>query len=273
MLYPARNTAIGFIPYRFVGGAPSLSAGVAVNRRGMFTKMSKTTAVPDGYSKGLVMPYIAGGMSSWQAQIEATGAGVMIAGGPMAGNGDMAFSSGGSVALIIAMTGNGSIAISGAGGLALTIALAGDGSLAVTGAGGLSMIIPMVGVGAFGLDGAGDMRGLLSMEGSWTPFTELSPENLAVAVWTAAAAANNTTGTMGEKLNDAGGAANPWNEVIESGLTAAEVLRLVASALAGKVSGGGGSTITFRDLGDTKDRLIATVDTFGNRTAIVRDAN
>lgn len=41
------------------------------------------------------------------------------------------------------------------------------------------------------------------MQGEWTPFTELSPENLARAVWEAIASEYNDTGTMGNKLNTA----------------------------------------------------------------------
>lgn len=40
--------------------------------------------------------------------------------------------------------------------------------------------------------------------------TPLSPEGLASAVWESSAAEFNTAGSMGEKLNDAGSAGNPW---------------------------------------------------------------
>lgn len=60
--------------------------------------------------------------------------------------------------------------------------------------------------------------------GSISPFTELSPENLAASVWAATATANNETGTMGEKLNSAGGAADPWDD--SRALTIAKFLGL-----------------------------------------------
>ena len=41
------------------------------------------------------------------------------------------------------------------------------------------------------------------MQGEWTPYTELSPENLARAVWDALATQFNKTGTMGSKLSTA----------------------------------------------------------------------
>ena len=109
------------------------------------------------------------------------------------------------------------------------------------------------------------------MAGNITPFTELSPQNLASAVWSALATANNEPGTMGEKLNDAGAAANPWTEVIESGFTASDILKLIAAATAGKARDAETASVKFRDLNDTKDRITATVDGNGNRTAITYD--
>jgi hypothetical protein len=52
--------------------------------------------------------------------------------------------------------------------------------------------------------------------------------------------------------------------------TVAESLRLANSALGGKLSGAGTGTETVRDLADTKNRLVYTVDTDGNRSAVVR---
>jgi hypothetical protein len=104
-----------------------------------------------------------------------------------------------------------------------------------------------------------------------TPFTELSPESLAAAVWNAVGAVYNSSGTMGEKLNNAGAGANPWDETIEGTWTAKELLRIITAVLAGKVSGANTGTETFRDVSDTKDRVITTVDAQGNRTGIVLD--
>jgi hypothetical protein len=58
---------------------------------------------------------------------------------------------------------------------------------------------------------------------------------------------------------------------VETGATVVESLRLHNSVLGGKVSGGGSATETFRDLADTKDRLVSSVTETGNRTAEVYD--
>jgi hypothetical protein len=61
-------------------------------------------------------------------------------------------------------------------------------------------------------------------------------------------------------------------EDVETGLTLRQALRLVTAATAGKISGGGSTTITIRNaVADGVDRIVATVDTDGNRTAITYD--
>ena len=63
-------------------------------------------------------------------------------------------------------------------------------------------------------------------------------------------------------------------DAIETGLTVREALRLILAATAGKVSGGATNTVTFRNASaDSKNRIIATVDGDGNRTAIVYDVS
>lgn len=66
-------------------------------------------------------------------------------------------------------------------------------------------------------------------------------------------------------------AAAVWAYVVEGSTTALQWVRLVASVLLGKVSGAGTGTETFRDLADTKDRVVSTVDASGNRTAVTVD--
>ena len=57
--------------------------------------------------------------------------------------------------------------------------------------------------------------------------------------------------------------------VVEPGLTLRQALKLVAAATAGKISGGGTSTVTIRNaVADGADRIVATVDADGNRSAI-----
>lgn len=65
-----------------------------------------------------------------------------------------------------------------------------------------------------------------------------------------------------------------WDDPeIESGYSPRQILRIVASALAGKLSGADVMAPKFRDLADTKDRIDATTDLHGNRLAVVLDAD
>ncbi len=59
---------------------------------------------------------------------------------------------------------------------------------------------------------------------------------------------------------------------VETGLTVRQALRLIAAANAAKLSGAATTTITIRNaVADSKDRIVATVDSDGNRSAITYD--
>lgn len=63
-----------------------------------------------------------------------------------------------------------------------------------------------------------------------------------------------------------------WEHIIEPTYTAEEVMRIMSAALDGKLSGAETTTVRIRDVNDTKDRVVATVDADGNRTAVTYDA-
>ena len=86
-----------------------------------------------------------------------------------------------------------------------------------------------------------------------------------------AAAGSAMTLTAGERDAVAAALLDLTN-AIETGLTPRGALRLALAVLAGKVSGAGTGVETFRNaVGDSKDRIVATTDTSGNRTGIVVD--
>ena len=53
--------------------------------------------------------------------------------------------------------------------------------------------------------------------------------------------------------------------------TVREALRIILSACAGKASGLGTTTANYRDTNDSKNRISATVDADGNRSAVTLD--
>jgi hypothetical protein len=60
---------------------------------------------------------------------------------------------------------------------------------------------------------------------------------------------------------------------IEPTTSMVEALRLILATQVGKLSGAAGTTITIRDIDDTKDRIVATVDADGNRIAVATDGS
>jgi hypothetical protein len=149
-----------------------------------------------------------------------------------------------------------------------SVTMSGAATLAIDGSGVALGTVAMTAAAALAIDATG----IGSMTVDMQPYTELSPESLAAAVWSAVAASFNTTGSMGEKLNGAGSAGNPWTEVIETGMNAAQAMRLITAALAGELSGADTGTVTIRNaVADSADRITATVDGNGNRTAITYD--
>jgi len=203
--------------------------------------------------------------------ITANALAVKLAEADLTGSGDLAAVGSLIVQLIADLTGSGSISSADLKAfLQAVAALTGSGTAAGTASGLGALIAALTGAGTVSptLTGTGELDADLVVTG-----TGLTTANVGQAVWAAIASANNATGTMGEKLNDAGSASNPWTEVIESGYTAAEIMRLIAAAVAGKASGADSNTPTFRDLGDTKDRISAVTDDNGNRTSITYDAS
>ncbi len=63
------------------------------------------------------------------------------------------------------------------------------------------------------------------------------------------------------------------DKVMEGSLTLQHVLRIILAVIAEKSAGGGTASITFRDNADAKNRVTATVDANGNRTAVTLDGS
>lgn len=66
-------------------------------------------------------------------------------------------------------------------------------------------------------------------------------------------------------------ATSVWTRSLETGLTVEEAIRVILSSAAAKASGLDTLTPVFRDINDTKNRISATTDAFGNRSAVTID--
>lgn len=81
-----------------------------------------------------------------------------------------------------------------------------------------------------------------------------------------------TTAIGGSGPSAADIAETVWQKTLEAGYSAEQLQRLFASILLSKVSGAGSGVESFRDLADSKDRVIFTVDDQGNRMQVTRNA-
>jgi hypothetical protein len=170
--------------------------------------------------------------------------------------------------MLASFTGSGSISLAALGRFAMLVALSGSGDLDATAFGTAHPSVALTGSGDLDalIRAFGDMSVDIVVTGAG-----LSTQSIANAVWAAVSSANNDAGTMGEKLNDAGSAGNPWNTMIEAGLTAEQLLRIIAAAVAGASSGAPNGPIIFKGLDGTTDRITGDIDAYGNRTDVVLD--
>lgn len=100
--------------------------------------------------------------------------------------------------------------------------------------------------------------------------TEMNADTTAVIINTSTTGAKSTAIVMyPEELGDYRvDPATIWTTVIENARTALDVMKVMFAALSGKASGLAGTTAIYRNNADTVDRITATVDASGNRSAV-----
>jgi hypothetical protein len=93
---------------------------------------------------------------------------------------------------------------------------------------------------------------------------------LDVAVSTRSTFAGGAVASVTNPVTVSGGltADDVLDEVVDGTYTMRQLLRIMAAVLAGKSSGGGTATITFRSIDDDTNTVVATVDSNGNRSSV-----
>jgi hypothetical protein len=255
------------------------------------------SSVPVGYLVGgswSISPK-AGGMSSRNSAIASITA---------QGNGAQGINLSGSVTMTMTVTGSAAAVAAAVGSALMSITVSG------------SAVAPLNAVGAalMSLSAQADASAVAHLNGSATASivasavtgaighmiatpidTQLTADSIAAAVWNSIASAYNTAGSMGEKVNDAGSASNPWTEalpgsyvegtagyivgnildligvrLVEGGLSQDEVSRIMLAALAGKREGLGTATEQYMAQDGTTPRItLAGFDASGNGTPTV----
>lgn len=220
------------------------SVGLEVYARGLGDRLNRfvsatyarTASTPDGYDVHGTVPAIkAGAMAARKPFAVVDGSANLLNGGPMTATAALCtVTQSGNLALVVGLSGTATVlTLTGDGAtVALTIGLSGNATITAGGNAALSMIVPFSGTGAVAsLAGAANLKGTLRMAGGWTPFTELSPENLAREVWNAVAAQYNESGSMGAKLNTASSGGVDYSAMADAIRTelAAELARIDAN--------------------------------------------
>lgn len=121
--------------------------------------------------------------------------------------------------------------------------------------------------------GTGDHLTAINLPNQTMDITGNITGNLSGSVGSVTGAVGSVT-TVSDKTGyrlSATGVDDVLDEVVEGTTTVRQYLRGFASALLAKLSGAATTTVVIRDAGDTKDRITATVDADGNRSAVTLD--
>lgn len=202
--------------------------------------ISSQSSIPEGAFESyacILTPIAGGGMSSGgnAIDIDMVLSGNVLSAKTASGSASMLMSADGGLSLQVGMGGEATISFTtNAAILALTIGLDGEATWTLsTNNAVLSLIVPGGGTASITMTGTANLKGFADLAGESTPFEELSPQNLAIAV---------------------------WNYLIESNFTAEQCMKLISAVSAGETvivdNGGGSATVTFKSLDGTVDRAV-----------------
>jgi hypothetical protein len=226
---------------------------------------SKLAGIPSGHlaPSSWVLPYKPGAMSSFTQCVVTVTPGLLnlAAGVNITGSTTVTITvNPASGQLIVSASGSTSITFSLAANLAGALSASGSTSFSFTvNNATLGAIVNAIGAALVQFSNSATVKATGNLSGDITPFTELSPQNLAAAVWSALSSAYNDPGTMGELLNNSG--TDPLLELVEGTLTVKDVLRLLLAVNAGDATGLEGGTMTFKAQDGTTTRVQASYTT------------
>jgi hypothetical protein len=215
-------------PATFIGGTQVSNCRSAFNASGQNRQryypetiqgLPTTTALPEGYlaPHAWMLPYDLGSMTTSNLNGSASFSGVGVAGlsgtVTMAGEGLLTATGGLLAGLVVTMEGTGDLTAIGGGLIEAIVAMAGEGIL--TGAIGATagLTVEMAGVGTLVANPSGTGEMVLEI---YVNESQATVDQIVAAVWSALAAEYNISGTMGNKLNGAGSAGDPWTTDLTS---------------------------------------------------------
>jgi len=208
--------------------------------------------VPDGarHPAAWIMPQKSGRIAARNEVLPTLTTSASIAGGRnIEGSASPALSTSGTGQLVVSGVGLATLTLTTSGTVVAALAAEGSTALAITTSGAVTA--------------KGNIAGSASMS--------LSPSLTSYATGELAGSVNMGSVALGA---DTFSAYLLDETDIETGLTLRQALRVIAAATAGKVAGAETTTVTIRNAqADDKNRITATVDANGNRTAVVLDVS
>lgn len=226
----------------FKGGLRNRNAGGLDQR---FSAYGNGALHPVAY----IMPQKSGSISSYtRSSSNLTASALLIPALPMQINGSFTLTvTSAQLDQVVQLIASGVLALTGSANLAAAVALEAASVFNLTGSALLGGVIPIEGLGLISLAASASLDADAFMIATAGGATPLSPEGLAASL-------------LDE--ND-----------IETGYSLRESVRLILSALVGKVSGAETTTVTIRDINDSINRIVATVDANGNRNSVTKDVS
>jgi hypothetical protein len=173
----------------------------------------ETSAIPTSLMarKAWLPPLTAGGIGSFRkAKIEVGARGAAVIGLPAAGTAAIQISARGAAGVWLSISGTATIQINARGSAGNILAMSGTATLTLAGRATATQVQNIAGTATLELAGRAEPTLIMWVKGS-TADQGLTVDGIVRGLWGAPASANNLPGSMGEKLNDAGGASNPWS--------------------------------------------------------------
>lgn len=160
-----------------------------------------STSAPSFSTSGILKGVgVLQGSASYAYLAAATGIGA----GVLQGAASYSFDTSGIAYLVASAVGSASYSLTTSGLARAVLTAQGAASYAFASTGLLRGVGAFTGTASYSLTASGTIRAVGFLIGHITPFTELSPQSLAAAVWAALVVDNVDPGSMGERLNTAG---------------------------------------------------------------------
>lgn len=205
------TTSNGSYPYLNTPGTtmPGASRNIFATDAGLSSLSSKPAGAR--HPVAWQMPQKPGGLASHNATfitLEQTGS--AVSGLPGSGSATITFTQTATGGLIVSGSGSASITFSETGTLISVAAGSGSATITLSGSALIGALAGLSASGSITLSPTATILAVGYLSGLSTNETEFSADALARAVWDAVATDFNTAGTMGEKLNSASSAGDPW---------------------------------------------------------------